>query len=140
MTTSSRIERCVSIRSVSAFAVSATTASLRLIALGALLQLVLVLEAGVEAPEVRPVPEHVGLLLDRDPARDPVLHEQRVADVPQHLPAPRRGAAVLGELARAIGSITSNTAATSCSLCARAALLASASAMTIRRSGASAFR
>ena len=66
--------------------------------LAALLQLVFVLEARIEALEVGPVPQYVGLFLDGDAARNAVLGEQRLADQAQHrasaerrAPAPRQG-------------------------------------------------
>ena len=86
--------------SVSAWAVSTITSSLRFKALAALLQLIFVLEPGIEAFEIGPVPEHVGLFLDRHAARNAMLGEQGLADQAQHRAAAERRAPAAGERRR----------------------------------------
>jgi hypothetical protein len=65
-----------------------------------LLQLVLVLEPGIEAFEVGPVPEHVRLLLHGHAARHPVLNQEPVADQLQDRSPVARRPPLLGKAAR----------------------------------------
>ena len=120
-------------RSVSACAVSPMTSSLRWSVGGALPQLVFVLEAGIKALEVRPVPEHVRLFLDRDAPRYPLPDQKRVADMFQDL-APVAGRRPFSARSRAKGSMLENAAA-SFSSRARTTLFESASAITTSRAG-----
>ena len=65
---------------------------------GALLQLVFVLEAGIEAFQVGAVPQHVRLLLHGDAARHALAHQQGLADLLED-PAPvPRAPALFGKV------------------------------------------
>ena len=88
-------ERSASMMSVSARTVSTMTFELSMQRLAALLELVFVLESRVEAFEVGPVPQHVGLVLDRDAAGNAVLHAERLPDQPQHFAPVAHGPSVL---------------------------------------------
>ena len=95
--TSSRSERRVSMISVNTCALSAITASLPFSYFRALLELVLVLQPGIQPLQMRLVPEHIGFLFHFDRPRHPVPYQKRVADIFQdrttaaaHTPALRQ--------------------------------------------------
>ena len=102
---------------------------------GAFLQLVFVLKARIEAFELGPVPQHVGLLLNRDAAGDTVLGEQRLTDEPSMARRLNGGRAAFAASFTAKGSMTSNTRVDLALVAPSATDLASASATTRKRSG-----
>ena len=67
---------------------------------GALLELVFVLQPRVEPLQTGPLPQHVGLFVDRHQPGDALLDQERIADVLEDRPAAAGPAPALGKLPR----------------------------------------